>query len=79
VRHVVHDASAISRIDASAVDAVAEVHAGCQARNITMKIAGATTELRQRFDETGPTDVVGADHFHPTVAASVEATSQPAS
>lgn len=79
VRHVVLDASAISGIDASAVDAVAEVHAGCRARNITMEIAGATTDLRQRFDETGLTDIIGADHFHPTVAAAVEATSQPTS
>ena len=39
VRHVVLDASAISGIDASAVDAVAEVHAGCRARNITLEIA----------------------------------------
>ena len=76
VRHIVLDASAISGIDASAVDAIAEVHAGCRARNITLEIAQATSDLRRRFDDTGLTDIVGADHFHPTVAAAVEATSQ---
>jgi len=65
VRYVVLDATALSGIDAGSVDAVAEVHAGCERRNITLEIAHATGELRQRFDDTGLTDLIGADHFHP--------------
>ncbi|MDP2013074.1 MAG: SulP family inorganic anion transporter, partial [Actinomycetota bacterium] len=74
VAHIVLDASAISGLDASAVDAVAEVHAGCLARNITLEIAQAPSELRNRFDETGLTDIIGAEHFHPTVLAAVAST-----
>jgi high affinity sulfate transporter 1 len=73
IRHVVLDASAISGIDASAVDAVTEVQAGCLERNITLEVAQATAELRERFDDTGLTDLIGHQHFHPTVVAAVTA------
>jgi MFS superfamily sulfate permease-like transporter len=72
VERVVLDASGISGIDASAVDAVAEVHAGCLARNITLEVARATADLRRRFDDTGLTDLIDADNFYPTVTAAVE-------
>lgn len=76
VRHVVLDAAGLSRIDAGVVDAVAEVHAGCRARNITLEIARATSELRERFDATGLTELLGPEHFHPTVTAAID-TGQP--
>jgi high affinity sulfate transporter 1 len=72
VRHVVLDASAVSGIDASAVGAIAEVHAGCLARNITLEVARATLDLRERFDETGLTELIGPEHFHPTVTSAVD-------
>ncbi len=71
VRHLVLDAAAITDIDAGAVAAVAEVRAGCLARNITFDVARATADLRRRFDETGLTELLGEDHFHATVAAAV--------
>lgn len=72
VRCLVLDTTALSGIDASSVDALAEVHAGCQARNITLDIAHATSDLRTRLDETGLTELFGVDHFYPTVPAAVE-------
>lgn len=67
------DASAVSGIDASAVGAIAEVYAGCLARNITLEVARATLDLRNRFDDTGLTELVGGpEHFHPTVTAAVD-------
>jgi SulP family sulfate permease len=72
VRCLVLDTTALSGIDASSVDALAEVHAGCQARNITLDIAHATGDLRDRLDETGLTELFGADNFYPTVPAAVE-------
>ena len=72
VRRLVLDATALSGIDASSVDALAEVHAGCQARNITFDIAHATSDLRDRLDETGLTEILGAEHFYATVPAAVE-------
>lgn len=71
VRHLVLDATALSGVDASSVDALTEVHAGCLKRNITLEVAHATADLRERFDDTGLTSVIGEDHFHPTVPAAI--------
>ena len=75
VRHLVLDAAMISGIDASAVGAVREVRAGLHCRNITFEVARATDELRDQFDQTGLTGLIGAEHFHATVtgAGAVEA------
>ena len=53
VRPLVLDATGLSGVDASSVDALTEVLAGCTARNIIMDVAHATGDLRDRFDETG--------------------------
>ena len=73
VRHVVLDASFISDIDASAEVAVREVIEGLRERNIELHLARAALELRLRFDEVGLTDAIGADHYHGTVTAAVDA------
>jgi high affinity sulfate transporter 1 len=73
VRHVVLDASFISDIDASTEVALREVIDGLGERNIELHIARATVELRGRLNEVGLTDVIGADHFHSTVSAAVDA------
>ena len=72
VRHLVLDASGLSGIDASSVDALTEVHAGCVTRNITLDIARAKADLRDRLDETGLTALIGPEHFHPTVQDAVD-------
>jgi SulP family sulfate permease len=74
VRCLVIDAAALTGIDASSVDAVTEVHAGCQARNITLRIAHASGDLRDRFEETGLRELIGAESFFPTIAAAVDGT-----
>ena len=71
VRSLVLDATALSGVDAGSVDAIAEVHAGCVARNITFNVAHATSELRERFDETGLTELIGTECFHPTISAAL--------
>ena len=49
------------------------MYAGCLARNITLEVARATLDLRNRFDDTGLTELVGGpEHFHPTVTAAVD-------
>ncbi len=72
VHHLVLDAAMVSGVDAAAVGAVREIHAGLSSRNITFDVARATVELRDQFDETGLTELIGAEHFHPTVTAAVE-------
>jgi high affinity sulfate transporter 1 len=73
VRHLVLDAAPISGIDASAVEAVREIHKGLRTRNITFEVARATEEMREQLDETGLFELIGAEHFHATVTAAVEA------
>jgi len=73
VRHLVLDAAPISGIDASAVEAVRKIHEGLRTRNITFEVARATEEMREQFDETGLIELIGAEHFHATVTAAVQA------
>jgi MFS superfamily sulfate permease-like transporter len=77
VHDVIVDASSISDIDASAQEALREVIGGLRQRNIRLRIARATTELRLELDAVGLTDVIGADHFHGTVTTAVDACRQP--
>lgn len=77
VRHLVLDAAAIGGIDASAVEAMREVHSGLNSRNITFEVARSTDELRDQLEDTGLVDLIGADHFHATVSAAVEACADP--
>ncbi len=77
VRHLVLDASFISDIDASAEVALREVIDGLRERNIEFHVARATVELQLRFDEVGLTAAIGADRFHGTVEAAVDACRQP--
>ena len=73
VRHLVLDASFISDIDASAEVALREVIDGLRERNIELHVARATVELRDRLAAVGLDTVIGADHFHGTVTAAVDA------
>ena len=73
VRHVVLDGSFISDIDASAEVALRELVEGLRERNIELHVARAALELRDRLDSVGLVAAIGADHFHGTVTAAVEA------
>ena len=46
---------------------------GLRERNIELHLARATLELRERLDSVGLVETIGADHFHGTVTAAVEA------
>ena len=73
VHHVVLDASFISDIDASAEVALREVLDGLHERNIELHVARATVELRDRLTAVDLDAAIGADHFHGTVTAAVDA------
>lgn len=73
VRHVVLDGSFISAIDASAEAALREVIDGLRERNIEVHVARAALELRRDLDSVGLVEAIGADHFHGTVTAAVDA------
>ncbi len=73
MRHVVLDGSFISDIDASAEVALREVIDGLRERNIELHVARAALELRRDLDSVGLAEAIGADHFHGTVTAAVDA------
>ena len=73
VHHVVLDGSFISDVDASAEEALREIIDGLRERNIELHVARAAVELRNRLEAVGLADAVGADHFHGTVTAAVDA------
>src|SRR6476661_1089645 len=73
VGHVVLDGSFISDLDASAEVALREVLDGLRERNIELHVARAAQELRDRLDSVGLVAAIGADHFHGTVTAAVDA------
>jgi len=73
VRHVVLDASSISDVDASAEVALREVIDGLRGRNIELRVARATAELRLHLDAVGLVAQIGPDHLHDTVTAAVAA------
>ena len=77
VHHVVLDGSFISDIDASAEVALREVIDGLRERNIELHVARTTLELRDRLDSVGLAEAIGADHFHGTVTAAVDACRAP--
>ena len=74
VRHLVLDAAMNQwASDASAVEAVREVHRpDCTAATSSSR-ARATDELREQLAQTGLTELIGSAHFHATVTAAVEA------
>jgi MFS superfamily sulfate permease-like transporter len=73
VRHLVPDAASISGVDASAVQALREVHTGLTGGTITCELGRATDELHEQLEETGIIDLPGEEHVHPTVTAAVKA------
>ena len=73
VRHVVLDGSFISDIDASAEVALREVIDGLRERNIELHVARARWSCGTAWTRSGLVDAIGADHFHGTVTAAVEA------
>ena len=72
VRHVVLDGSFISAID-EVEAALREVIDGLRERNIEIHVAVAASSLRRDLDFVGLVEAIGADHFHGTVTAAVDA------
>jgi sulfate permease, SulP family len=72
---LVLDAESIVAIDASGVEALEQLMTSLAQSGITLVVARIKGPLQARFDATGLTARIGADHFHPTVRAAVAACS----
>jgi MFS superfamily sulfate permease-like transporter len=72
-RWVVFDAEGIAHADTAGLAAMGDLVDGLRAEHIGLAVARLKQPMRQRFDDDGLTDRVGAPHFHPTVRAAVAA------
>jgi high affinity sulfate transporter 1 len=72
-RHVVLDMAGVPGMDASAATGLRELQDGLSARNVSLEIAKATDPLHATMDRLGLVELIGAEHFHTTVTAAVEA------
>ena len=73
VRWLVLNAEAWTFLDATAIDALSQLHGELDERDITLCIARLKGRQREIFAETGLTALIGSDRFFPTVRAAVAA------
>jgi MFS superfamily sulfate permease-like transporter len=74
LRAVVVDVEVQHDLDLTTMETLAQLVDWATAQHVDVYFAAVHADLRQRLDETGLTDHVGADRLHPTVAAAVDAT-----
>ena len=70
---VVIDAEAISDFDSTAAEALENLDADLERRNVELWIARANRPLRDLLQTTGLTDRIGEDNIHLSVRAAVTA------
>lgn len=73
VRAVVVDVEVQHDLDLTTMETLEQLVDWATAQHVDVYFAAVHADLRQRLDETGLTDHVGADRLHPTVAAAVAA------
>ncbi|GAA2048537.1 SulP family inorganic anion transporter [Catenulispora yoronensis] len=67
------NAEAMTYIDSTAVEALRELHAALRVRGVVLAVARAKWFMMKIFDSSGLTEVIGPEHFHPTVRVGVRA------
>jgi sulfate permease, SulP family len=77
-RWLVLDAEAIEDLDAGAVDAVERLTGELAAREVTLVMAGVSTELRTALVRSQLIELIGVDNVHESVAAAIRSIKSPA-
>ena len=72
-RWLVFDAQFVNEVDASGAEAVQQLCAQLAERDVTFVVTRLEDHAQARFDATGLTHLIGAEHFHPTVEAAARA------
>jgi MFS superfamily sulfate permease-like transporter len=75
-RYVVFDAEGMNAIDASGVEAIEQLVRNLDGKSIDLVVARLKSPVRDRFDTTGLTELIGAANFFPTVERAVTACSR---
>ena len=73
-RFVVFDAEGVNHVDVAGLEALRELTEDLDHDGIALLVARLKTPVQMRFDESGLTDLIGPERFHPTVSAAVAAT-----
>ena len=69
----VFDAEAVNHIDSTGLDALLDLTHDPQREQITLVVARIRARLRPDFDVAGFTDLIGPEHFYPSVKLAVGA------
>ena len=67
------NAEAFTYVDATAIDALRQLHADLAGRGVVLAFARLKGRQQEIFEQTGLTEQIGRDRFFPTVRASVDA------
>ena len=70
-RWLIVAADAITDIDVTAAESLAELHRGLQQRGVELYFGGLKGPVRDRLARYGLLEPIGADHFAPTVGSAV--------
>ncbi len=72
-RWLVFDAQFVNNVDASGAEAVEQLAGQLAGSGVTFVVARLESPAQAQFDSTGLTELIGAEHFYPTVEAAVRA------
>jgi len=75
---LVFNAEAITHVDSAGLDALEELTAELRRDGVTLLVARMKEHVRDRLQDAGTTEEIGAEHFHPTIRAAIESTRTPA-
>jgi sulfate permease, SulP family len=75
VSWLVFDAEAVTHVDSTGLEALAELTKELRAERITLIVARLKTRMEQQFELAGVMDTIGRERFYPSVGGAVEAVS----
>lgn len=70
---VVIDAEVQHDLDLTSIESIEQFVEWARGRGVDVRLASVHDDLRARFDASGITELLGADHLHPAVADAVQA------
>lgn len=73
VRRLVLDAEAITHVDATGLETLADLTEALRRSGVTLAVARLRTRMREEFAAAGLIDAIGPEHLYPTVSAAVDA------
>jgi SulP family sulfate permease len=70
---LVVDAEAVTHADSTGLEALEDLAKDLRRQEITLVVARLRTSMQEQFELSGLTEVIGPEHFYPTVHGAVEA------